>query len=60
MIGRIMLSLKKAADPQRTDWNLTEAPPNFTTRPTIIFYRSQNPTDGTRDVVADEACLTEP
>ena len=42
MISRLMLSLKKAADPQRGEWSFGDRPANSTNLPTIQFARPRN------------------
>ena len=47
MISRLMLSLKKAADPQRGEWSFGEPPANSTNLPTIQFARPRNAVNAT-------------
>ena len=51
MISRLMLSLKKAADPQRGGWSFGESPANGTNLSTVQFARARGGDGSTEDGV---------
>jgi hypothetical protein len=57
MVSRIMLSLKKAADPRKGDWSLAQPTMNDKDLQSAIFFRTQGLPNGEQDDVLLETIL---